>query len=141
MRHLHNAVLYLEFIMLLKGNLPPKMYNILSRNYFSYIFEFQLVNFFSFSLILGDPLMVSPPPPPPWKYGNGGLFSKKYFSWGQILLVKFIGKLFYMGWLMIRSYQVEGVSQNAFSSNLNTKSEKFSQPWRNIHLKIKLWPF
>ena len=54
----------LEFIMLLKGNLPPKINsygNILSRNYLSYIFEFQLVPF-AFSLILGDPFMVSPPP-------------------------------------------------------------------------------
>ena len=31
--------------------------------------------------------------------------------------------------------------RNKFSSNVNTKSEKFSQPWRNIHLKIKPWPF
>ena len=130
MRHLHNTVLYLEFIMLRKGNLPPKMY-------FSHIFEFQLVNFF-LSVLFWVTLWWSLPP---LKYGNGGLLSKKCFSWGQILLVKFIGKLFYMGRLMIRSYQVEGVSENAFSSNLNTKSETFSQPWRNIHLKMKLWPF
>ena len=61
MKQLHNAVIYLEFIMVLKGNLP-KMYNILPKNYFSYIFEFQLVTFFTFSLILRDPLMVSVSP-------------------------------------------------------------------------------
>ena len=57
----HNAV---EFIILLKGNLPQKMYsegNILLRNDLSFIFEFQLAPF-AFSLILGDPFMVSPFP-------------------------------------------------------------------------------
>ena len=46
--------------MPLKGNLPPKMYDILPRNYLSYIFELQLV-LLAFSLILGDAFMVSPP--------------------------------------------------------------------------------
>ena len=57
----HNAV---EFIILLKGNLLQKMYsegNILLRNDLSFIFEFQLAPF-AFSLILGDPFMVSPFP-------------------------------------------------------------------------------
>ena len=58
--------------------------------------------------------MVSPP------LKRRGSFSKKYFSWGaQALWGKFIGGLVYMGGLMIRSYQGGGVSQNAFSSNLN----------------------
>ena len=62
--HLHNAVLYLELIMLLKGNFLPKMHtdeNILRRNYLSYIFEFQLVPF-AFSPILEDPLKLPPLP-------------------------------------------------------------------------------
>ena len=42
---------------------------------------------------------------------------------------------------MTRSNQGEGISQNAFSSNLNTKSENFPQSWWNIHLKIKPWQF
>ena len=49
------------------------------------------------------------------KFGEGGLFSKKCFSWGNLW-----GRLFYMGWgLMIRSYQ----------------------SWWNIYLKKKPWPF
>ena len=73
--------------MLLKGNLSPKMYrlyNILPRNYLSYIFEFQL-NPFAFSFILGDPFMVK---------GEGTFFKKTLFMWGQILWGKFIGELF-----------------------------------------------
>ena len=49
--------------MLLEGNRLPEMYsygNILPRNNLSCIFQFQLV-LFAFSLILCDPLMVSPP--------------------------------------------------------------------------------
>ena len=65
--------------MLLKGNLPSTMSsygNILPRNNLSCIFEFQLIPF-AFSLILGDPVMVSSSPV---KYGEGGIFSKKCFS-------------------------------------------------------------
>ena len=72
----------------------------LPRNYRSYIVEFQLVPF-AFSLTLGDPFMVSPSFP--LNYGKGGLFFKKMlFIGGQILWGKFIGRLFYMGGLMIR---------------------------------------
>ena len=80
--------------MLLKGNLPPKINsygNILPGSYLLYVFEFQLV-LIAFSFILGDPFMVSPPP----QYA---------FHGGQFLWGKFIGGLFYMGGLMIISYQ------------------------------------
>ena len=53
----------LEFIMLLKGNLPPKINsygNIFSRTSLLYIFEFQLV-LFAFSLFW-EALFMSPPP-------------------------------------------------------------------------------
>ena len=56
--------------MLLKGNLPQKMYsysNILRRNYISYIFEFQLVPF-ALNLLLGKIFMASPSL---LKYGGG----------------------------------------------------------------------
>ena len=105
--------------MLLKGNLHPKMFSygyILPRNYISHIFEFQLVPF-PFSFILGDPFMVFLSP---LKYGGGNFFQKILFMGRQILWVTFIGGLFYMGGLIIRTYQWGGVSQNAFSSNLNT---------------------
>ena len=78
------GLINLEFIMLLKGNLPPKINsygNILSRNYLSYIFEFQLVPF-AFSLILGDPFMVSPPP---LSMEMGDFFPKIAFHRGQTL--------------------------------------------------------
>ena len=71
----------MESIIVLIGNLPPKMYsynNILPRNYLLYSFEFQLVPF-AFSLIMGDPFMVSPSPR---KYGEGQFFSNECFSWG-----------------------------------------------------------
>ena len=83
----------------------------------SFIFKFPLV-LFAFSLILGDPFIVSPP----LKYGKGRLFPQKRFSRGG----KFMGVLLYMGGLMIRSCQERGVSQNAFSSNLNTANLKYS---------------
>ena len=54
------------------------------------------------------------------KYGEGRRFSKKTFSRG-----KFMEGLFYIEGLMIKSFQGEGVSKNAFSSNLN-----------NVNLKI-----
>ena len=76
--------------MLLKENLSPKMCsygNILPRIYLSYIFEFPLVPF-SFSFILGDSFMVSPPPYEVWGKGRGNFFSKKFFSWGD----KFYGE-------------------------------------------------
>ena len=79
----------LEFIMLLKKDLPPKMYsygNILPRNYLSYIFEFQLVPF-AFNLISGDSLFMS----------GGTFFQKMLFMRGQILWRKFIVGLFYTG--------------------------------------------
>ena len=94
----------LEFIILLKRNLPRKMYsyeNILPRNYLSYIFEFQLFPF-PFSLISGDSLMVSPSL---LNYGRGTFLQKMPFMGEQILWGKFIGGLFYLGGLMIRSYQ------------------------------------
>ena len=75
--------------MLLKENLPPKMCsydNMLPRNYLSYIFEFQLVTF-AFSLILGDPFMVSPPP---LKYGERDFFLKNAFH-GR---TNFVGKAY-----------------------------------------------
>ena len=50
------------------------------------IFEFQLV-LFVFSLVLGDPFMVSPPTP---LLKRGRHFSKKYFSWGT----DFVGKIY-----------------------------------------------
>ena len=99
--------------MLLKGNLPPKMYNILPRNYLSYTFEFQLV-LFVIRFILGDPFTLSPPKV--WDF-----FRKNAFHGGQILWVKFIGKLFYMRRLMVRSYQGGRGFTNAFSGNMNTK--------------------
>ena len=74
---------------MLKGNLSPKIKsygNILPRNCFSYIFEFQLVPL-GFILILRDPFMVSPSPT---KECGGGVFSKKCFSWGKI----FVGKMY-----------------------------------------------
>ena len=79
---------WLEFIMLLKGNSPSKNVQLwwyLARK-LSLIFEFQLVPF-AFSLILGEPFMVSPPPPKEW---GGGLFSKKCFSGGK----NFMGKIY-----------------------------------------------
>ena len=57
--------------------------------------------------------MVSPPKK------KGVFFQKILFMGTQALWGKFIGGLVYMGGLMIRSYQGGGVSQNAFSSNLN----------------------
>ena len=68
----------LEFIILLKRNLPWKMYsyeNILPRNYLSYILEFQLFPF-PFSLISGDSLMVSPSL---LNYGRGTFLQKMPF--------------------------------------------------------------
>ena len=55
---------------------------------------------------------------------RGDFFAKNVFHGRQILWGKFIGGLFYTGELMIRSYQGGGVSQNAFSSNLNTVNLK-----------------
>ena len=81
----------MEFIMLLKGILPLKMYsygNILPRNYLPYIFEFQLV-LFPFSLILGNPFMVSPSP---LKYGRGDYFPKMLFMWGGG--ANFVGEIY-----------------------------------------------
>ena len=63
----------LEFIMLLKGNIYLKYSPSLS-----YIFEFQLFSF-AFSLILGDPSMMSPTPN---VWGVGTIFSRKCFSLG-----------------------------------------------------------
>ena len=64
--------------MLLKGTSPSK--NVQLWQHFamklSSIFEFQLVPL-AFSLILGDPFMVSLP----IKYRGGGFFAKKGFSW------------------------------------------------------------
>ena len=108
-------------MMLLKGNLPPKMYsygNILARNYLSYIFEFQIV-YFAFSLILGDPFMVSPSL---LKNKDGRPFSKKDFSWGnKILRRKFVGGLFYMGGLIVTGKEFK---KNTFPSNQNTVNLK-----------------
>ena len=94
--------------MLLRGNFPPKInsyVNSLWRNYLSYVFEFQLVPF-AFIVTLRDPFMVSPPPKKydEW-WGGGGLFYKKCFSRGTNFVGKIIGGLFYVGELMIRSYQ------------------------------------
>ena len=67
----------------------------------SFLFELHLVPI-TFSLILGDFFMVSPP----IKYGEGGLFSqKKIFMGGQILGETFMGGLFYMGELIIRLFK------------------------------------
>ena len=79
--------------MLFKGNLTSKMYsygNTLPGNYLSYIFEFQLVPF-TFSLILGDSFMMSPPPKV-WGMERRGFFPKNAFhgGGGQILCGKFI---------------------------------------------------
>ena len=60
----------------------------LPRNDRSFIFESQLVPF-AFSLILGDPFMVSLSFP--LNYGTGGLFSKKNaFYWRT----NFAGKIY-----------------------------------------------
>ena len=70
--------------MLLKGNLPPELYsygNMLSINYISYIFEFQLV-LFAFSFILVDPFMVSPCPNPHRAKERGTFFQKNPFFHG-----------------------------------------------------------
>ena len=45
----------------------------------SFIYEFQVV-IFAFSLILGDPFMVSPSP---LKYGGGGTFLQKLLFMGD----------------------------------------------------------
>ena len=78
--------------MLLKGTSPSK--NVQLWQHFamklSSIFEFQLVPL-AFSLILGDPFMVSLP----IKYRGGGFFAKKrLFMEGQSLGSKFMGRLF-----------------------------------------------
>ena len=68
--------------MMLTGNLPPKTYsysNILPRIYLSYSFEFQLV-LFAFSLIMGDPFMVSSSLR---KYGEGQFFPTNAFHGGR----------------------------------------------------------
>ena len=127
--------------MLLKRNLPRKMYsygNILPRNYLSYIFEFQLFPF-PFSLISGDSLMVSPSL---LNYGRGTFLQKMPFMGEQILWGKFIGGLFYLGGLMIRSYQGESsFTECIFQESEHCKSEHFSQSWWNIHLKLTPGPF
>ena len=109
--------------MLLKGNLPPKMFsygNILSRNYLSYIFKFQLVPF-AFSLILGDPFMVFPSP---LKYGEGGFFPKNAFDGGTNFVGKIYRGIVLDGGTIDQNIPRGGASQNAFSNNLNTVNLK-----------------
>ena len=61
---------------------PPcknaQLWQNLAKKYLSYIFEFQLVPF-AFSLILGDPFMVSPS-----YYGEGAFFQKMLFMGDKI---------------------------------------------------------
>ena len=85
--------------MLLQGTLPPKINiygNVLPTIYLSGIFEFQLVPF-AFSFVKVSPL--------PESMGRGDYFPNNGFNGGQVLWGKFLGGLFYMGGLMIRSYQ------------------------------------
>ena len=63
--------------------------NILSGNYLSNIFEFQLVPL-AFSLISGDSFMVSPPPPKVWGNGRRNFFPQNAFYWGTY----FVGKIY-----------------------------------------------
>ena len=82
--------------MLLTGNHPSKINsygNILSINYLSYVFKFQLVPF-AFGLILGDPSMVSPCP---LKYRKGDFFPKNKFHGEKILRGKFYRGIFLHG--------------------------------------------
>ena len=76
--------------MLLKENPPSKnvqVFQYLAKK-FPFMLEFQLVPF-AFSFILGDPFIVSPPH---IKFWEGGLLSKKNFSWGTNFLEKIDGE-------------------------------------------------
>ena len=131
---MHNAALYLEFIMGFEGNLPPEIYsygNILPRNYYIWV----STSSFCFQSYVGRPFHGVPPSPT--SYREGDFFPKNTFHWGQILWGKFVGGLFYMGRLMIRSYQGGGDLQ--ISNLKHFKSENFDQQLWNIRFKIKPW--
>ena len=63
-----------------------------------FLFEFQLVPF-AFGLILGDLFMM----PPALSVERWQFFQKRLFMGGQILGDRFMGGLFYMPGIMIRS--------------------------------------
>ena len=77
---------------------------------------------------------------PPIVWGRH-FFPKKLFMEGQKFLGKFMWGLFFMGGLIIISYQREGGGGrfinliNVFYSNLTILI--FSQPYQDTHLKIK----
>ena len=73
--------------------------------------------------------MVSLPPNVWWTF-----FQKRLFM-GDQLFRQIYGRLFDMGGLMIRLCQVEFCRFSFQLSELN-----FTQPWRDIHLKINPWP-
>ena len=78
--------------MLLKGNPPPKMYSycnifaIFFAMKLSFIFEFKLV-LFTFSLISGDPFLVSLPK----SMGRGTIFLKRLSMGKQIFWGEYMG--------------------------------------------------
>ena len=79
-------------------------------------------------------------PPKIWRVGRD-FFTKNVFQAGQILWKKFIGGLFYVRELMIRSYQGRSsFTKCVFQKSEYFKSEDFSQSWWNIHFNIKAWP-
>ena len=124
-KHLHNTLIGIHYAAW--GKPTSEMYsygNILPRSCLSCIFEFPLVPF-AFSLILGALSWCLPPHTHTPSKERGTFFQKNTFHGGDKLCQgKFVGGLFYMGGLMIISYQRGKSFTIALSSNLNTLNLK-----------------
>ena len=76
-------------------------------------------------------------------HGEGGsFFQRNVFHVGTNFVGKMYRGIILHGGLMIRSYRGErSFTKSIFQQSEHREFEKFSQPWWNIHLKIKPWPF